>query len=322
MLAPRGVTVAVVGATMWLVARIIGSSGPRGRRRSGSWRCRSSPAAFLRWTERRVSVKRQPLGWPRRPRHPRDGAARRGEPLLRTRLVPPARGPTPVRARTTRHASSSPGSRAVGPSGVSYTVLPQVRGRYQLGPLTVDVTDPFGLSRRRSRVGGRDELFVTPEIEDLAHAPDTASGPMVGCEPVPSAAADRRGLLHDAGLPGRRRPAADPLAVRRAHGRADDPPERSDETRDRPDLPRQPGSRDRPHAHRTVRTRGLVRGERRRAAPSQRLRPAAQHAGRPAGGHVRGPLHGCADDDGAQHAPGRSRPPSPISGPGPPRTRR
>ncbi len=263
----------------------------------------------------------EPLGWPRRPRHPRDGAARRGEPLLLARLVPPARRPTPVRARTTRTPRRR---RGPGPSGPAGELHGPPAGARAVPARTPDGrrdgsvrTQPAPVARRRARRAVRDPGDRRPRAR--ARHGERSDGRL---EPVPSAAADRRGLLHDACLPRGRRPAAYPLAVRGAHGRADDPPERSDETRDRPDLPRQPGRRDRPHAHRTVRTRGLLCGERRRAAPSQRVRPAAQHAGRPAGGHVRRPLHGCADDDGDTAPPGRSRPPSPISGPGPPRTRR
>jgi uncharacterized protein (DUF58 family) len=178
MLAPRGVTVAVVGATMWLIARIIGSSGLE----VVSIGLLSLPffaAGFLRWTERRVSVKRS-LSEGRVAPGTRvsvqlDVENRSTAPasfLLLEDQLPSALG-RPARLVVT----GVQGRRA---QRVTYTVLPQVRGRYHLGPLTVDVTDPFGLSRRRSHVAGRDELLVTPEIEDLAHAPDTASGPMVG----------------------------------------------------------------------------------------------------------------------------------------------
>jgi uncharacterized protein (DUF58 family) len=63
---------------------------------------------------------------------------------------------------------------------VSYTVLPQLRGHFGIGPLTVDRTDAFGLSRRRVVVEGRDELIVTPEVEDLRAPADAASATSVG----------------------------------------------------------------------------------------------------------------------------------------------
>ncbi|HTG47615.1 MAG TPA: DUF58 domain-containing protein [Actinomycetota bacterium] len=178
MLSPRGVTVAVVGGTMWLCARIVGSPGLEVVA-IGLLLLPFLSGGFLRWTERRITVKRS-LSEGRVPPGTRvsvqlDVENRSASPasflLLEDRL-PSALG-RPARLVVT----GVPGRRA---QRVSYTVLPQVRGRYQLGPLTVDVTDPFGLSRRRTRLGGRDELLVTPEIEDLSHPPDTASGPMVG----------------------------------------------------------------------------------------------------------------------------------------------
>ena len=69
---------------------------------------------------------------------------------------------------------------AHGSQQVSYTVLPQTRGRYQLGPLSVDVSDPFALVRQRLEFDEREELIVTPEIEDLSSAPNAAFGANVG----------------------------------------------------------------------------------------------------------------------------------------------
>ncbi len=63
---------------------------------------------------------------------------------------------------------------------MTYTVLPQSRGRYRIGPLTVDLADAFGLTRRRMEFDERDELLVTPEIEDLSVSPDPAQGPSFG----------------------------------------------------------------------------------------------------------------------------------------------
>jgi len=58
--------------------------------------------------------------------------------------------------------------------------VPQSRGRYLLGPLVVDVSDPFALTRLRLEFPERDELLVTPEVEDLGAAPDPSSGPSFG----------------------------------------------------------------------------------------------------------------------------------------------
>ena len=178
MLSPRGVTVEIAGAAMWLVARIIGSPGLE-IVAIGLLALPFVAAAFLRWNERRITVRRS-LSEARVAPGTRlsvqlDVENRSSAPasflLLEDRL-PSALG-RPARLVI----AGVPGRRA---QRVTYAVLPQGRGRYQIGPLSVDVTDPFGLTRRRTQLAGRDELLVTPEIEDLSHPPETASGPMVG----------------------------------------------------------------------------------------------------------------------------------------------
>jgi uncharacterized protein (DUF58 family) len=44
----------------------------------------------------------------------------------------------------------------------------------------VDASDPFALTRLRLEFDERDELLVSPEIEDLGAAPDPSSGPSFG----------------------------------------------------------------------------------------------------------------------------------------------
>lgn len=50
---------------------------------------------------------------------------------------------------------------------VSYPVRADVRGRYRLGPLSVRLTDPFGLSSVTRSFSGVDELIVTPAVMAL-----------------------------------------------------------------------------------------------------------------------------------------------------------
>jgi uncharacterized protein (DUF58 family) len=51
---------------------------------------------------------------------------------------------------------------------VQYAVRSHLRGRHPLGPLTVDLRDPFGLTRRFAEVGSTDDLVVLPHIDPLA----------------------------------------------------------------------------------------------------------------------------------------------------------
>jgi uncharacterized protein (DUF58 family) len=72
------------------------------------------------------------------------------------------------------------GIRAGAREQATYSLVPQSRGRYVLGPLVVDVSDPFALTRLRLEFDDREELLVTPEVEDLGAVPDPASGPSFG----------------------------------------------------------------------------------------------------------------------------------------------
>src|SRR4051812_7353035 len=56
---------------------------------------------------------------------------------------------------------------------VDYTVRSQLRGRYRLGPLTVRLTDPFGLCELTRAFNASDVLVVTPQIVPL---PDVRLG--------------------------------------------------------------------------------------------------------------------------------------------------
>jgi uncharacterized protein (DUF58 family) len=50
---------------------------------------------------------------------------------------------------------------------VTYTVRSDVRGRYSLGPLTIRLTDPFGMCELQRSFSSRDTLVVTPPVAQL-----------------------------------------------------------------------------------------------------------------------------------------------------------
>lgn len=54
---------------------------------------------------------------------------------------------------------------------VTYPVRSDIRGRFAVGPLTVRITDPFGLVERRRDIGGTVELVVTPRVLPLPAIP-------------------------------------------------------------------------------------------------------------------------------------------------------
>ncbi|PID95990.1 MAG: DUF58 domain-containing protein [Actinomycetales bacterium] len=68
---------------------------------------------------------------------------------------------------------------AVGPAHrrtIRYAVRPTVRGRHRLGPLTVHLRDPFGLTRRSVDVGATTEIIVLPRIDPLPGRRPSGSG--------------------------------------------------------------------------------------------------------------------------------------------------
>ncbi len=178
MLTGRGVTVFVAGLAMWVVARIVGSPGmevvgvglaalpflaallARRRRSRIATRRRLSDIRVVPGTRVTVTL---------------DIENRSPSPtsfLLLEDQVPASLG-RPARLVV----SGIPGR---GTLQASYTVLPQVRGRYRIGPLAVDVTDAFALTRLQMEFDEHEDLLVTPEIEDLERSPDPSAGMSFG----------------------------------------------------------------------------------------------------------------------------------------------
>lgn len=63
---------------------------------------------------------------------------------------------------------------------IDYTVRSHLRGRYQLGPLGVQVQDPFGLATRNAVLEGSADLVVRPPVVPLGSSSQPSSG--VGSE--------------------------------------------------------------------------------------------------------------------------------------------
>jgi uncharacterized protein (DUF58 family) len=54
---------------------------------------------------------------------------------------------------------------------VDYPVRPEVRGRYTVGPLTIRISDPFGMCELSRSFTARDTLVVTPVVQRLPAVP-------------------------------------------------------------------------------------------------------------------------------------------------------
>ncbi len=174
----RGMAVLGAGLAMWVTSRIVGSSGMEVVA-IGLAALPFLAGSFVRWGRAKVRVHRR-LSDVRVPPGSRvivrldvqnEAPAPSSFLLIEDRL-PPTLG------RPARLVVS--GVPAHGAQQVAYTVLPQTRGRYRIGPLTIDVSDPFALTRQRVELDELDELLVTPEIEDLVSAPDPGFGPSWG----------------------------------------------------------------------------------------------------------------------------------------------
>jgi uncharacterized protein (DUF58 family) len=63
---------------------------------------------------------------------------------------------------------------------VQYEVRAHLRGRRALGPLTVQLRDPFGLTARFAQIGGTSDIVVLPRIEALTEGRPPGDG--VGAE--------------------------------------------------------------------------------------------------------------------------------------------
>jgi uncharacterized protein (DUF58 family) len=178
MLAGRGLAVLATGVGMWVAARLLGSPGlevvsigiaalpllasaaaKRGTRRL-LVRRRLSDVRVAPGTRVSVSIDVE-----NRSSYPTSFL------LIEDRL------PTPL-GRAARLVIG--GVRPHRTESSSYVLVPQARGRYLVGPLLVNASDPFALTRLSIEFPERDELLVTPEIEDLGATPDPASGPSFG----------------------------------------------------------------------------------------------------------------------------------------------
>jgi uncharacterized protein (DUF58 family) len=64
-----------------------------------------------------------------------------------------------------------PGLKGGQKARAAYRVPTNRRGRYSLGPVSLTVTDPFGLARRSWIVGQQDEVTICPRVHELRRPP-------------------------------------------------------------------------------------------------------------------------------------------------------
>jgi uncharacterized protein (DUF58 family) len=161
----RGYVVFAAGIGLWIAARLVGSPDLH-IVAVGVALLPLAAGAFARWSRARLGVRRRLSATKVAP-----GQRVRVELEVENRSpattsfilledqVPSALG-RPARLVLT-------GLPARNSQRVAYTVLCRTRGRYHLGPLRIDISDPFALTKLRLEYAERDELVVFPEVEEL-----------------------------------------------------------------------------------------------------------------------------------------------------------
>jgi uncharacterized protein (DUF58 family) len=174
----RGVLVFSAGIGLWILARIAGSPTLH-IVAVGLAVLPLAAAAFARWSRRRLQVRRRISDQRAMPGH-------RVTVELEVENESPASTSFLLLEDAIPHGLGRParlvltGIPARGTARASYSLVAQSRGRFSLGPLTVDVSDPFALTRTRVEFAGRDELVVTPVVEELETGPASPFGQTSG----------------------------------------------------------------------------------------------------------------------------------------------
>jgi uncharacterized protein (DUF58 family) len=174
----RGAVVFAAALGLWLLARIAGSPTLH-IVAVGLAVLPIAAVAFTRWSRQRLHVRRRLSDQRVQPGHrvTVDLEIENESPastsfLLLEDAVPPGLG-RPARLVLT-------GITGHGLARASYSLVAQSRGRYLLGPLSVDVSDPFALTRSRIEFPVREELVVTPAVEELEAGPASPFGQTSG----------------------------------------------------------------------------------------------------------------------------------------------
>jgi uncharacterized protein (DUF58 family) len=170
----RGAVVFAAGIGLWIGARVAGSPTLH-MIAVGLVVLPFAAAGFARWSRQRLRIRRrlsdarvQPGQRVTVELEVENQAATQTSFLLLEDQLPAALG------RSARLVIA--GLPAKGKQRVSYSLSAQTRGRYTLGPLTVDLSDPFALTKLRVEFDEREELVVTPEVEQLAGGPNSPFG--------------------------------------------------------------------------------------------------------------------------------------------------
>jgi uncharacterized protein (DUF58 family) len=170
----RGILVFAAGIALWAGARLLGS--PTLHMVSvGLVLLPFAAALFARWSRQRMRIRRRLSDTRVQPgqRVHVELEIENQAPAQTSFLLVEDRLPSQLGRSARLVVASLP---ARGRQRVRYSLTPHQRGRYTLGPLTADLSDPFGLTKLRVEFDERDELVVAPEVEILGAGPDSPFG--------------------------------------------------------------------------------------------------------------------------------------------------
>lgn len=181
MFSLRGLTVLATGILLWIAARLVGSSDLH-IVALGVILLPVAAAVFTRWNRNRLEVHRRlsaakvfPGQRVRVELEIRNQSAAPTSFVLLEDHVPAGLG-RPARLVLT----GLPGHNE---QRLSYSLVCRARGRYQIGPLRLDLSDPFALTRVRLEFRERDDLVVFPEVEPLSGPTGSQYGSSSGDSP-------------------------------------------------------------------------------------------------------------------------------------------
>jgi uncharacterized protein (DUF58 family) len=161
----RGILLALTGLSVWVVGRIFGSQAAE-----------QIGFAFITLVVVAIAVVRLGGRIPRITRRITPERGRAHAPItVALQIHNDSRGTTPLlmledripTGLTSRARFVVPGIESGGHREVALQLRPEQRGRYEIGPLEAELSDPFGLARARSQALGTSSFLVHPRVEHL-----------------------------------------------------------------------------------------------------------------------------------------------------------
>lgn len=170
----RGIVVLAAAVGLWVVARIAGSPTLH-MIAVGLAVLPFGAALFARWSRQRLRIRRRLSDARVQPgqRVQVELEVENKSPTQTSFLLIEDRLPASLGRSARLVVAALPGKER---QRVRYSITPRQRGRYSLGPLSVDLSDPFALTKLRIEFDERDDLVVAPEVEQLAGGPDSPFG--------------------------------------------------------------------------------------------------------------------------------------------------